>query len=88
VGKIQVGTASWTDPTLIKSGRFYPKGVTSAAARLRFYATRFELVEVNSSYYALPSPANSLLWAERTPDSFVHFQHQGVPFVHGTSDTT
>jgi uncharacterized protein YecE (DUF72 family) len=70
VGKIQVGTASWTDPTLIKSGRFYPKGVTSAAARLRFYATRFELVEVNSSYYALPSPANSLLWAERTPDSF------------------
>jgi len=27
-------------------------------------------VEVNSSYSALPSPANSLLWAERTPDSF------------------
>ena len=61
MGTIQVGTASWTDPTLIKSGRFYPKGVTSADARLRFYATRFELVEVNSAYYALPSPANSLL---------------------------
>ena len=70
MGKIQVGTASWTDPTLIKSRRFYPKGVTSAEERLRFYATRFELVEVNSSYYALPTPANSLLWTERTPDSF------------------
>jgi uncharacterized protein YecE (DUF72 family) len=55
VGHIQVGTASWTDPTLIKSRAFYPKGVSSAEARLRYYASRFELVEVNSSYYALPS---------------------------------
>ena len=68
--RILVGTASWTDPTLIKSGKFYPKGCTSSEARLRHYASRFPIVEVNSSYYALPEPATSQLWAERTPNDF------------------
>lgn len=68
---ILVGTASWTDKTLIESGAFYPKGCTSAEARLRFYASVFPLVEVDSSYYAMPSPSNSVLWVERTPPNFV-----------------
>jgi len=68
---IVVGTASWTDPTLIKSKRFYPPGCTSAEARLRFYASQFPIVEVDSSYYAMPSGSNSVLWADRTPDDFV-----------------
>jgi uncharacterized protein YecE (DUF72 family) len=68
--RISVGTASWTDPTLIKSRRFYPKGCSSAQARLRYYASRFPLVEVNSSYYALPSVENSKVWVERTPADF------------------
>lgn len=67
---IRVGTAGWTDPSLIKSGRFYPKGVTGAEERLRYYASQFPTVEVDSSYYALPSPRNSQLWVERTPGSF------------------
>lgn len=68
---ILVGTASWTDKTLIACGRFYPKHATSAEARLRYYASQFPLVEVDSSYYAMPSPATSQLWAERTPEGFV-----------------
>lgn len=68
---IRVGTASWTDPTLIKSKRFYPPGCTSAEARLRFYASQFPIVEVDSSYYAMPSGSNSVLWVERTPADFV-----------------
>ncbi|QCP54491.1 DUF72 domain-containing protein [Trinickia violacea] len=68
---IRVGTASWTDPTLIASKRFYPPGCTSAEARLRFYATQFPIVEVDSSYYAMPSGQNSVLWAQRTPSDFV-----------------
>jgi len=67
---VLVGTASWTDPTLIKSRRFYPKGCSSADARLRYYASRFSLVEVNSSHYALPSLENSKVWVERTPSDF------------------
>jgi uncharacterized protein YecE (DUF72 family) len=68
---ILVGTASWTDKTLIDCGRFYPKTATSAEARLRYYASRFPLVEVDSSYYAMPAPATAQLWAERTPNGFV-----------------
>lgn len=69
--EILVGTASWTDPTLIKSKLFYPRGCSSADQRLRFYASRFPIAEVNSSYYSLPTEANSTLWVERTPEEFV-----------------
>jgi uncharacterized protein YecE (DUF72 family) len=65
------GTASWTDPTLIAPGVFYPDGVASAEARLRYYASRFSMVEVDSSYYALPTPRMAELWVERTPDDFL-----------------
>jgi uncharacterized protein YecE (DUF72 family) len=50
---ILVGTASWTEPTLIKSGRFYPPEAKSPEDRLRFYADQFPVVEVDSSFYAL-----------------------------------
>ncbi len=68
---ILTGTASWTDPTLLACGRFYPPEVRSAEARLRFYASRFSLAEVDSSFYAMPTPENAYLWASRTPDDFI-----------------
>jgi uncharacterized protein YecE (DUF72 family) len=71
LGHVLAGTAGWTDPSLVKSRRFYPEGATSAEDRLRFYGTQFPLVEVDSSYYALPSEANAQRWAERTPPGFV-----------------
>jgi uncharacterized protein YecE (DUF72 family) len=71
MGEIMVGTCSWTDPTLIESGRFYPVSARSAEARLQYYASQFGLVEVDSSYYALPSERVSRLWVERTGEKFV-----------------
>jgi uncharacterized protein YecE (DUF72 family) len=71
MSRILVGTTSWTEKTLVGSGRFYPPDVHTAEERLRFYATRFPVVEVDSSYYGLPSSRNASLWAERTPDGFV-----------------
>jgi uncharacterized protein YecE (DUF72 family) len=71
MAEILVGTASWTDKTLIESGRFYPRGAASAEARLRYYATQFPLVEIDSTYYALPAERTAELWAERTPARFV-----------------
>jgi uncharacterized protein YecE (DUF72 family) len=68
---VRVGTASWTDKTLLACGRFYPRSATTAEARLRYYASRFPLVEVDSSYYAMPSASTAQLWAERTPNDFV-----------------
>ena len=68
---VRVGTASWTDPTLVKSGRFYPKQATSAEARLRFYASQFPLVEVDATYYFLPREDQAGLWVDRTPPDFL-----------------
>jgi uncharacterized protein YecE (DUF72 family) len=69
-GRILVGTSSWTDPTLVKEGGFYPPSAKSAEARLRFYASQFPLVEVDSTYYYPPSERNAELWIERTPADF------------------
>jgi uncharacterized protein YecE (DUF72 family) len=69
-GRILIGTSSWTDPTLVKDGDFYPPGTKTAEARLKFYASRFPLVEVDSTYYYPPSERNSVLWIERTPADF------------------
>jgi len=70
MAEILIGTCSWTDPTLIESGRFYPEWAKSAESRLKFYASQFPLVEVDSSYYALPGEKTSRLWVERTSDRF------------------
>ena len=70
MGRILIGTSSWTDPTLVKEGNFYPPQAKSAEARLKFYATQFPLVEVDSTYYYPPSERNSVLWIERTPPDF------------------
>jgi uncharacterized protein YecE (DUF72 family) len=68
---ILVGTASWTDKSLIDSKKFYPSSAKDAEARLKYYASQFPMVEVDSSYYAIPVPQTAQLWAERTPSNFV-----------------
>lgn len=68
---VWIGTAGWTDPLLIREGGFYPAGVTTAEERLRHYAARFPMVEVDATYYALPTRAMTERWVERTPDGFV-----------------
>jgi uncharacterized protein YecE (DUF72 family) len=70
VSTILIGTSSWTDPTLVKEADFYPPGAKTAEARLKFYASRFPLVEVDSTYYFPPSERNAVLWIERTPAHF------------------
>lgn len=69
-GRILVGTASWTDPSLIASDRFYPESARTPTARLRYYASQFPLVEVDSSYYGLPAERTARGWVERSPDGF------------------
>jgi uncharacterized protein YecE (DUF72 family) len=69
-GEIRFGTASWTDPTLVRGAVFYPPGVDTPEDRLRYYASRFSLVEVDATYYALPTRRMAELWNERTPGDF------------------
>lgn len=52
---IHVGTCSWAEKSLIESGEFYPKEVSSAEERLKYYASNFDTVEADSTYYAIPA---------------------------------
>jgi len=70
VANTYIGTCSWTDASLLKAATFYPGRAATADERLRFYSAVFPIVEVDSSYYALPSAANARLWSERTPPGF------------------
>ncbi|GIJ46991.1 hypothetical protein Val02_38770 [Virgisporangium aliadipatigenens] len=69
MGEILVGTSSWADRLLLASG-WYPKSVNTPAGRLAYYAERFPIVEVDTSYYAIPAVETSRAWVERTPDDF------------------
>src|SRR5690349_10602726 len=66
--KILVGTASWSDPGFVE--RWYPPRLP-ASERLPWYAEHFGMVEVNSSFYALPDARLVRRWCEATPDGFV-----------------
>jgi uncharacterized protein YecE (DUF72 family) len=66
--KILIGTSSWADPGFVEE--WYPKGM-AARDRLAWYAERFGVVEVNSSFYAVPERTTVGRWAQVTPDHFV-----------------
>ena len=87
-GGILIGTCSWTEKSLIESGTFYPQGVTSAEERLKFYASHFDTVEVDSSYYAIPTRQMALAWAERSPEKFLfHVKAYGGLTGHSIDPT-
>jgi uncharacterized protein YecE (DUF72 family) len=67
-GRILVGTSSWADPGFVEE--WYPPGMATRD-RLPWYAQRFDAVEVNSSFYAIPEPGTVARWAEITPDRFL-----------------
>jgi len=67
-GRIIVGTSSWADPGFVKE--WYPPGMP-AAQRLPWYAERFEAVELNASFYAVPDRSTVQRWVDVTPDGFV-----------------
>ena len=79
-GKILVGTCSWADKTLIDSG-WYPPEAKKPEDRLRFYADQFPIVEVDSTYYAIPQERNPEAWVERTPPEFVFDLKAYAPFT-------
>ena len=64
---IVVGTSSWADPGFVEE--WYPEDLP-ARDRLAHYAERFEAVEVNSTFYAVPAEDTVARWAEQTPDGF------------------
>ncbi|MDP2401174.1 MAG: DUF72 domain-containing protein, partial [Actinomycetota bacterium] len=82
MGDVVVGTCSWTDKTMIEA--YYPPGVgSSAEARLRYYAARFDTVEIDSTFYGLPRKEYAEQWARRTPPGFTfHVKAYGLMTGH------
>ena len=66
-GRIVVGTSSWADPGFVEE--WYPKGM-AARDRLQWYAERFDAVEVNSTFYAVPERPTVARWVAVTPEHF------------------
>jgi uncharacterized protein YecE (DUF72 family) len=62
--RILVGTSSWADPGFVKE--WYPAKLP-ARERLPWYAQHFELVELNSSFYAVPDRSTVHGWVQATP---------------------
>jgi uncharacterized protein YecE (DUF72 family) len=67
-GQILIGTQGWNYDAWV--GSFYPKA-TRPLDYLRVYARAFRTVEVDSTFYGLPSATTVEHWAERVPDGFV-----------------
>ena len=70
MSEVRVGTCSWSDKNLLSSG-WYPPQARDAASRLKFYARHFDTVEIDSSFYAIPSEPVLYQWVSRTPPDFI-----------------
>ena len=79
-GRVRFGTSSFSDPAWL--GTFYPRG-TRPADFLRHYATQFDTVEVDATYYHVPAPATVDAWRDKTPEGFALAAKFPRTIVHG-----
>jgi uncharacterized protein YecE (DUF72 family) len=88
-GVIRIGTCSWAEKSLIESGTFYPEAAATPELRLKFYASHFDTVEVDSSFYAIPTTHMVSAWAGRTPQGFLfHLKAYGAFTGHSIDPKT
>jgi len=77
---LRIGTCSFADEALVK--HWYPRGLP-ARERLPHYAAHFSTVEVDSTFYRIPTEQMVQAWADRTPPGFVvHIKAFGVMTRH------
>jgi len=68
-GRCYIGTSGWSYRHW--RGPFYPSAMAKGADQLRFYAERFDTVEVNGTFYRLIEAETFRRWREQTPENFV-----------------
>lgn len=90
MGEIRIGTSGWSYPSGkgTWNGIFYPapprgKGRGKGSFdELAFYAEHFDTVEINSTFYGIPSPATAKSWSRRTPRGFEFSLKLNQKFTH------
>ena len=80
MGRIRFGTSSWSEKGWV--GSFYPPG-TAPRDFLSDYATRFDTVEADNTYYAVPRPELVRGWDRKTPEGFTLSAKFPRSIVHG-----
>lgn len=68
-GRIHVGTSGWHYKHWL--GTWYPEG-TKPAAQFSYYLEHFDTVEINNSFYKLPSVETFTAWRKAAPRGFVY----------------
>lgn len=83
--RFKVGTCGYSYPGAPPkgwSGVFYPKSRGRRLDELEFYATYFNTVEINSTFYRPATPAMAQGWADRTPEKFEFAVKAWQKFTH------
>jgi uncharacterized protein YecE (DUF72 family) len=78
-GIIRIGTSGWSYPHW--RGTFYPEGLKQKA-ELAFYMEHFNTVELNNSFYRLPTTATFANWAAAAPPDFIYAVKASRFFTH------
>lgn len=76
-GQVHIGTSGWHYPHW--RGPFYPEKLP-ASKMLDFYTQHFDTVELNNTFYRLPSPGGVEHWRDSTPKNFL-FAAKGSRFL-------
>lgn len=67
-GKLYLGTSGWSYKDWV--GPFYPEGLRTSQY-LEYYATKFKTVEIDSTFYRIPSSKTVAAWYQNTPENFL-----------------
>lgn len=67
--RIKTGSTTWAERSLLATG-WYPREVKTAEQRLRYYASRFPVVENDAGYWAVPDRERTQAWADHSPPGF------------------
>ncbi len=85
MARVRLGTSSWSEKTW--EGPFYPAG-TKPGEFLSYYATQFDTVEADSTYYRIPPRAMVAGWNRKTPKGFTLSAKFPRDIVHGGKEAT
>ncbi|MEM7230696.1 MAG: DUF72 domain-containing protein [Planctomycetota bacterium] len=84
LGKFQAGTSGWSYGDWV--GPFYPDR-TPASRYLKEYTGQFSVVEIDSTFYAIPARSTVEAWAKNTPDDFRFAPKLPGSITHGAKGT-
>lgn len=83
MAKIEIGTAGWDYNDWV--GSFYPKQL-ERAHRLEFFSKYFDLVEINSTFYNIPTIDMIINWENRVPENFRFIVKVWQKITHNLDD--